>query len=117
MSRKNKTLDYVVLQDGRKFDLNNVTTKTRGYFTTTQWVSISLFTVKMCTEEIYDDGITRYRAGFLETVLGHIDYAYTNEDLEDAKKLIFMEQYFPNLKPVKITKTIKRLMKELKGEE
>ena len=64
-----------------------------------------------------DYGIGTYSGRESETFIGSVDYVYTDKDIEDAKFLIKMEKYFPVLKPSKVSKVVKKLIKKLHKED
>lgn len=115
---RNERPDYVVLSTGEKFNYSgSYQEKYIGNYITTitmLYIEDEDSLIKII-EEHYDDGISSYTKSRKENFLGIIDYAYTKQNLADAKQLIFMEKYFPDLKPVNVSPIVKRLIEELKG--
>lgn len=73
-----------------------------------------LFTVHHCHT---DDGITSHGWWELGVYIGPVAYTYNKKDLEDARFLIKMEEYYPDLKPNEISPTVTKVIELLtKGE-
>lgn len=49
--------------------------------------------------------------------IGEVKYTYSDEDVEEAKFLLKMSKYFPNLKASRVTASVKELIKRLVKEE
>ena len=67
------------------------------------------------TDFYKDYGIGTHSGRESEKCIGRIAYTFTDKDVEDAKFLLRMERYFPDLKPSKVSEAVKKLMERLKN--
>lgn len=110
-------VDFVVLKNGKIIDYNKIVENTNfnGHYTKTPYIDGNDL-VYLVTRH-WSNGISSCAYHEPDIYIGKIDYTYTKQDIKDAEMLLFMEKYFPNLKPVKVSKAVKRLMKEMKADK
>ena len=114
-------MEYAVLKDDRiaklSYSEKTVSGPCGGTITTSTWFYVKGYKLYKAISHHEDNQYASHSWSDEPVFIDEVKYVYSDEDIEDAKLLIRMQKYFPNLKPSRVSAVVKELIKRLTRKE